>query len=353
MENMRKVDVKASSEYDILIGKGLLDKAGELIKQVKKPCSAVIITDSNVDLLYSERLKESIVREGFEVYKFTFNAGEKSKNASTFIEILEKMAQWKITRSDLVIALGGGVVGDITGFASACYLRGIDFVQIPTTLLSAVDSSVGGKTAIDLEAGKNLAGAFYQPKLVICDTDTFDTLPKREIACGYAEVIKYAILFDEEFFTELDDGKTDIDSVVEKCVTFKRDVVQKDEFDRGERKLLNLGHTAAHGIEKVSDFEVSHGEAVAAGTVIAARISENRGLCSDGTSEKIRTILRKYNLPDEYDISADKLYEAAKSDKKRESSKITLVLVEKIGKCVLCDVNVEDVEEMFSKALQK
>ena len=353
MENMRKVNVRASSEYDILVGKGLLDRAGELISKVKKPCSAVIITDSNVDVLYSERLKKSLVKEGFEVYKFTFNAGEKSKNATTFIEILEKMAQWKITRSDLVIALGGGVVGDITGFASACYLRGIDFVQIPTTLLSAVDSSVGGKTAIDLLAGKNLAGAFYQPRLVICDTDTFSTLPQREIACGYAEVIKYAVLFDEEFFTQLDEGKTDIDTVVEKCVTFKRDVVQRDEFDKGERKLLNLGHTAAHGIEKVSDFEVSHGEAVAVGTVIAAKISENKGLCQKGISEKIRTVLNKYNLPDEYDVSAQQLYEAAKSDKKREGEKITLVLVEKIGKCVLCEVDVEELEEMFSKALQK
>lgn len=351
MENMRKVNVKASSEYEVVIGKGLLDRAGELIKQVKKPCRAVIVTDSNVDILYSEKLKNSLEKEGFEVDKFTFTAGEKSKCAETFIEILEKLAQWKITRSDLVIALGGGVVGDITGFSAACYLRGVDYVQVPTTLLASVDSSVGGKTAIDLKAGKNLAGAFYQPKLVICDTDTFNTLPEREVACGYAEVIKYAVLFDEEFFRQLEEGKADIETIVEKCVTFKRDVVEKDEFDTGERKLLNLGHTAAHGIEKVSDFKLTHGEAVSVGMVIAAKIAENTGLCDKGISEKIKNVLTKYNLPVSYNISAQQLYEAALSDKKRESKNITLVLPEKIGKCQLKNVEVTTLCDMFAKAL--
>lgn len=347
-----KVSVKASGNYDIYIGQGLLDEAGKLIKQVKQVCRAVIITDSNVDTLYSERLKKSLEKESFQVSKFTFEAGEKSKCASTFIEILEYLATQNITRSDVLIALGGGVVGDITGFAAACYLRGIDFVQIPTTLLAAVDSSVGGKTAIDLKAGKNLAGAFYQPKMVICDTDTFNTLPKREVACGYAEVIKYAVLFDENFYESLENGNVDIEQIVEKCVTFKRDIVERDEFDTGERKLLNFGHTAAHGIEKVSDFSVTHGEAVAVGMIIAARISQNMGICQKGLDKRIQSLLEKYNLPVSCEISAEQLYDAALVDKKRESSHITLVLLEKMGKCILKQVEVSGLLEMFDKALK-
>ncbi len=348
---MRKVAVKASGCYDILIGKGLIDKAGSLIAEVKKPCRAVIITDSNVDALYSERLKKSLEYGGYEVSKFTFMAGEANKSAETFIEILETLAAWKITRSDMLVALGGGVVGDITGFVASCYLRGVDFVQIPTTLLSAVDSSVGGKTAIDLKAGKNLAGAFYQPKMVLCDTDTFNTLPDKEIACGYAEVIKYGILFDEEFCKNLEKGNADMDETVERCVIFKRDIVERDEFDRGERKLLNLGHTAAHGIEKVSDFAVTHGEAVAVGTVIAAKIAENTGLCEIGLAKRIEQLLKKYNLPTSYDITPEQLYNAAMSDKKRESSKITLVLPEKMGACKLWDTEVSQLLKLFCDAL--
>lgn len=350
MEQIRKVKVSASSQYDIVIGKGLLDRVGKLVKEIKKNCKAVIVTDSNVDVLYSERLKKSLEQEGYEVLKFTFKAGEKSKNATTFIEILEALAKWKVTRSDLLIALGGGVVGDITGFAASCYLRGVDFIQVPTTILAAVDSSVGGKTAIDLEAGKNLAGAFYQPRIVICDTETFDTLDEKEISCGYAEVIKYAILFDEKFFCELEEGNGDIETVVEKCVTFKRDVVARDEFDRGERKLLNLGHTAAHGIEKMSDFTVTHGQAVASGIVIATKIAENTGVCKKDLHKRISGVLEKYKLPVNSDISAGELYEASLSDKKRENGIITLVLPEKIGKCRLADVDVNELKELFKEA---
>ena len=353
MENTRIVPVKASGNYDITIGKGILENVGCLLSQIKKPCSAVIVTDSNVDKLYSEKVTKSLEEAGFDIKKFVFSAGETSKNAKTFVDILEFAASEKITRSDVFVALGGGVVGDITGFAASCYLRGIDFVQIPTTLLSAVDSSVGGKTAIDLEAGKNLAGAFYQPIAVICDTDTFATLPEKEVACGYAEVIKYAVLFDEDFFDALSVGSCDIAEIVEKCVVFKRDMVEKDEFDRGERKLLNFGHTAAHGIEKVSGYSLTHGQAVAVGMVIASRISENMNLCEKGLCKKLENILAKYHLPAEYDIGANELCDVALSDKKREGGKITLVLAQKIGTCVLKDVPIEQLEEIFTLALAK
>ncbi len=351
MENVRVVTVKASGCYDITIGKGILDECGKIIGKLKKKCRAVIITDSNVEPLYFDRVKKSLETEGFQTDKFCFEAGEKSKCADTFVEILEFLASKRITRADLLVALGGGVVGDITGFAAACYLRGIDFVQLPTTLLSAVDSSVGGKTAIDLKAGKNLAGAFYQPIAVICDTDAFDTLPEKEVSCGYAEVVKYGVLFDEEFCIDLAEKRIGIADIVEKCVVFKRDVVEKDEFDRGERKLLNLGHTAAHGIEKTSGYTLTHGEAVAVGMVIAARIAENTGICEKGLSKQIEKLLETYNLPVKYDISAKELESAALSDKKRESGVITLVLPERMGKCRLCDVDVTRLYDLFSDAI--
>ena len=351
MNNIKTVSVKASGSYDITIGTGILKDVGEMLNKIKKPCRAVIVTDSNVDELYADTVMESLIKSGYPADKYVFHAGETSKSAATFIDILEFLAAEKITRSDLLVALGGGVVGDITGFAASCYLRGIDFVQIPTTLLAAVDSSVGGKTAIDLVAGKNLAGAFYQPIAVICDTGTFKTLPEKEVACGYAEVIKYGILFEKEFCDKLMQDENDINEIVEKCVIFKRDVVERDEFDNGERKLLNLGHTAAHGIEKVSSYSLTHGQAVAVGTVIATKIAENFGICEKGTYEQVEKMLIKHNLPIKYDITAKQLCDAALSDKKRGGEKITLVLPEKIGKCILYDVNVADLQEIFSKAL--
>ena len=351
MTDTRIVPVNASGCYDITIGSGILPQVGEILKGIRRACKTVIVTDSNVDKLYSDTVKASLENAGFSTEIYVFPAGEKSKNSENFIDILEFLASKEITRSDLVVALGGGVVGDITGFAASCYLRGIDFVQIPTTLLSAVDSSVGGKTAIDLKAGKNLAGAFYQPIAVICDTETFKTLPEKEIACGYAEVIKYGVLFDRDFFDSLVNRELHINEIVEKSVIFKRDIVEKDEFDKGERMLLNLGHTAAHGIEKISGYTVTHGEAVAVGMVIAARISENLGLCEKGLSREVEKAISMYNLPSEYDIKSNELYEASLSDKKRSGGKITLVLPEKIGKCALCEVNVEEVASLFADAL--
>lgn len=350
-DNMRIVRVKNSGEYDVNIGKGILSQCGKIIKSVKRACRAVIITDSNVEKLYLNKVKTSLEKEGFECISFSFPAGEKSKSAKTFIDILNFLAFNNITRSDLLVALGGGVVGDIVGFSAACYLRGIDFVQIPTTLLAAVDSSVGGKTAIDLDAGKNLAGAFYQPISVVCDTDTFETLPEREVACGYAEVIKYAVLFDGEFFSYLSEKECEIENTVEKCVIFKRDIVCKDEFDRGERQLLNLGHTTAHGIEKASGYSVTHGEAVAIGMVIAEKISKNIGVLKEDFNDKLLAILKQYNLPTKCEYGAQDIFKAALSDKKRNGKTISLVLPEKIGKCVLYEADVENLAEIFENAI--
>lgn len=349
---MIKVSVKTSASYNILIDKGLLDASGELIADVKKPCRTVVVTDTNVEPLYFERVKNSLEKSGFEVVKYTFAAGEKSKSTENFVRMLEFFAENHITRTDAAVALGGGVVGDITGFTSACYLRGIDFVQIPTTLLAAVDSSVGGKTAVDLVHGKNLAGAFHQPILVLCDTDTFSTLPKRETACGYAEIIKYGVCFDEGFFNKLYDGSMEISEIISECVNFKKTVVEKDEFDNGERKLLNFGHTAAHGIETESAFLLTHGEAVGVGMVIASKIARFMGICNEDVPDKVEKILKKYNIPTHFDIDAHTLYEFACSDKKREGGEITLVLPEKIGKCILKKVEVSSLERLFEQGLK-
>ncbi len=235
------------------------------------------------------------------------------------------------------MALGGGVTGDLTGFVAATYLRGIRFIQIPTTLLAAVDSSVGGKTAIDLKAGKNQVGCFYQPIAVLCDPDTLKTLPESEFKCGMAEVIKYGMYGNAPFFSELldRDAKEFVDDVIGTCVSMKRDIVTRDEFDRGERMLLNFGHTFGHAAEKCSGFKLLHGEGVAMGMAVMTRAARRFGYCDDMTVELLEKILDKYGLPKEMPYTVGELTEAALSDKKMMGSEINLVVPEKIGKCVI------------------
>ena len=248
---MNTVMIRASKTYEVQIGSGLLPEIGEKARQLVNSKKAAIISDSNVWPIYGKTAVASLENAGFLVQHYVFPAGESSKNGETFLAILNFLAESKFTRSDLLIALGGGVVGDITGFAAATFLRGVSYIQVPTTLLSMVDSSVGGKTAIDLPAGKNLAGAFYQPILVLCDIDALSTLPDQIFQEGCAEVIKYGILYDTELFDHLDQMGLafDRESVITRCIQLKRDVVADDEFDRGARQMLNLGHTVGHGIE--------------------------------------------------------------------------------------------------------
>ena len=241
---MKTVEVDAAVRYNVVIDKGILPKSGDMIKEVTSAERVAVITDDTVDKLYSDVVMKSLSDAGFETFKFVFPHGEKSKNISTFSSILEFLAEIGLTRTDALVALGGGVVGDVAGFAAASYLRGIDFIQIPTTLLACVDSSVGGKTAIDLKAGKNLAGAFYQPKLVIADFETLSTLTDGIFADGMAEVIKYGVIFDKAFFEFLRDNeaKDNLEYVITRCVELKRDIVNADEKEKGVRALLNFGH---------------------------------------------------------------------------------------------------------------
>ncbi len=350
--DMKKVTVNASRVYDIIIDKGILDKAGELSASVKKPCRAAILSDSNVAPIYLERLEASLKKAGYSTVSYIIPAGEESKSSGSYIKLLSFLAQNALTRSDCIFALGGGVVGDLAGFAAATYLRGIEFIQIPTTLLAMVDSSVGGKTAIDIPEGKNLVGAFYQPSLVICDYETLSTLKKDTFADGMAEVIKYGIINDRPLFEKL---KSPIDSqiedIIENCVKNKRDVVDADERDNSVRQLLNLGHTMAHSIEILSSFNISHGSAVAIGTAAICRVASSLSLCPESDTKEVMEMLERYGLPTSCPYSASELASVALSDKKRSGGKMTLVMPYGIGDSRLYPVKVSELEEYFGRGV--
>lgn len=333
---MNTVKVNASKDYNIYIGDDILDNVGDCIKNELGVCSAAVITDDNVNRLYADRVITSLEKSGFRCVKFVFTHGEESKNTDTYVQILNFLAENHITRTDMLISLGGGIPGDMGGFAAATFLRGIKFVQIPTTLLSAVDSSVGGKTAVNLPSGKNLAGAFYQPDMVICDYSTLDTLSPEIFADGCAEVIKYGAIMDKEFFDFLknNDIKENIEYIITRCVEMKRDIVNEDEKETGIRAILNFGHTIGHAIEINSNFEISHGSAVAIGMIIASKGAYKMGYCDTDISEEIKEILIKNNLPVSCSFSAEELCRVSLSDKKRSGDTIKLIIPEKTGKCV-------------------
>jgi len=344
---MKIIKVNASRSYDVKIGSNLLPTLGAEVAALCKAGKACIISDSNVWPLHGEAAANSLRGAGFETVHFVFPAGEESKNGIVYLELLNFLAENKLTRSDILVALGGGVVGDLTGFAAATYLRGVAYIQVPTTLLAAVDSSVGGKTAIDLPAGKNLCGAFYQPALVLCDTDTLNTLPEDIFRDGYAEVIKYGVLYDPELFAYLMDAGMNFDreSVIARCVELKRDVVAEDEFDTGARMKLNLGHTVGHGIEKASHFAVSHGKAVAIGMAIVARAAH----CPD--AERIIACLESFGLPVSTAYSAEELCRHALSDKKRSGGTVKLIVPKAIGDCVILPMPIDNLKSFIEEGL--
>ena len=344
---MNTVTVRASKQYDILIGPGLLPTLGAEAKKLCKAKTVCIVSETTVWPLYGKTAADSLANAGFRVVSYVFPAGEESKNGITFLELLNFLAENKLTRSDLIVALGGGVVGDLAGFTAASYLRGIRFIQVPTTLLAAVDSSVGGKTAIDLPAGKNLAGAFCQPSLVLCDTDTLNSLPEDIFRDGCAEVIKYGILYDPVLFAHLEETGLDFDreAVITRCVELKRDVVMEDEFDTGARMKLNLGHTIGHGVEARSEFTLSHGKSVAIGMAIVSRASH----CPD--AGRILSILEKFGLPTGTDFPVDDIYTYTLSDKKRSGGTVSLIIPKTIGHCEIVPTPVENLKSFLEAGL--
>lgn len=343
---MRIVTVHTNPAYDVLIGSGVLSGAGGVLSSVVTPCKAALITDSIVDALYADQVENSLAQAGFSTCKYVFPSGEQSKNINTLSDILEFLAQNQLTRSDVLVALGGGVVGDITGFAAGVYLRGVRFMQIPTTLLADVDSSVGGKTAVDLRAGKNLAGVFKQPVCVLIDTDTLSTLSDDVFADGAAEAIKYGVLCDAELFDRFEQAKNRVglsgdtlETVIERCVAIKAQIVEQDELDNGLRRTLNLGHTVGHGIELLSDYRIPHGHAVAAGMAVMARSCQD---CEQPFAPRLEAVLKGYGLPVKSRFDAADLARAALLDKKRAGGSITVVAPREIGRCELVTIPVED-----------
>lgn len=350
---MKTISIAASRPYDVLIAPGLLQTLGTHLTALGGAKTCVIITDDTVDERYGEQAETSIREAGLRVKTFVFPHGEAFKCADTYLHLLEYLACIHLTRADILVALGGGVVGDMTGFAAATYRRGIRFVQVPTTLLAAVDSSVGGKTGIDLPQGKNLVGAFWQPSFVLCDSDIIADLPEDVFRDGCGEVVKYGMLGGADLFHALAQQpiSAHLEDVIAQCVSLKQAVVQADEFERGDRKLLNFGHTFGHAVESCSDFTISHGCAISIGMVMATRAAVKSGLCQPSCLPQLIALLEQYHLPCSTQIPAESLAQAILSDKKITGDTITLVLPTEIGHCVLHPVPVAAVEEWVQKGV--
>jgi 3-dehydroquinate synthase len=344
-------------EYEILIEKGLLDKVGARCRVVLMRARRIaVVTDSNVGPLYAQRVVESLEKSRFQVKLITIPAGEKSKCPEELAYLWEELLSFGLTRTDAVVALGGGVVGDLAGFAAATVLRGVDYVQIPTTLLAQVDSSVGGKVAIDLKAGKNLAGAFWQPRMVLMDPEVLQTLPDRVFSDGMAEVIKYGCILDGEFFAMLEQCPTRvqvmevIEQVLHICCALKAEVVLEDEHDLGRRMLLNFGHTLGHAYERAYHYETyTHGEAVAAGMRAAARLGVELGVTPSEVPGRIAALCEKFNLPTSIPCSAEDYRSAVGLDKKGQGNQIHLIVLRQLGQAEALRLDKAELLERISQ----
>lgn len=316
------IKINASTPYEVVIEKGALCRINDLLKDGQR---VLVVSDSNVMPIYGNRFV------GAE--KLTLKAGEKHKNLKTIQLILKTLQRLGFTRSDTVVGLGGGVVGDMAAFASSIYMRGIRYVACPTSLLAMIDSSVGGKTGVDFLGSKNMVGSFYQPSLVICDTDCLKTLPEREIKNGMGEAVKYAVLTgDEEMLSDCLSADK-VEAFIGKCVTAKKEIVEADEKDKGVRALLNLGHTFGHAIEKLSRFKIAHGVAVAMGIRVATKVAVGAKVATAENAEKIEALLDRYNMPKAVEYNKKDFIDAVWLDKKRTTDGINLVLPEKMGVC--------------------
>ncbi|MDS0525540.1 3-dehydroquinate synthase [Clostridium sp. SHJSY1] len=338
------VDLKENS-YNIFIEKGILNKIGKKIKEIYKGDRVFILTDENVNKYWGDKVKLSLEEEGFTTKVMVLKPGEETKSFNTLPEIYNELLDFKLNRKELIITLGGGVIGDLGGFVASSFLRGVDFIQVPTSLLAQVDSSVGGKVAVDLERGKNLIGSFYQPKAVLIDPEVLDTLPEKFYKDGMGEVIKYGCIKDKVFFDKLmnlkskEEVMSNIEDIIYTCCSIKKDVVEKDEKDLGERMLLNFGHTLGHAIETFYNFSgFSHGEAVAIGMYSISLEGEKQGITRKGVAEKIKDILINYDLPYETNIEDNEaIVETISLDKKNLGNKLKVILLQDIGESIIYD----------------
>ena len=347
---MKTIEVKTGRRYNIYIGHGLLTDAGKYVREVSSAVRAVIVSDSNVAPIYAETVNFSLKENGFETSLFVFQAGEERKRLSTIEKMYSHFYEHNITRTDIIVALGGGVTGDMAGFAAASYLRGIDFVQIPTTLLSQVDSSVGGKTGVDLPTGKNLVGAFWQPRVVLIDPDTLSTLPAEFFNDGMGEVIKYGCIRSRSLFERLENenARDIIDDIIFESVSIKKDVVEHDERDTGERAILNFGHTFGHALEKLHNYSgITHGEAVALGALLITRITEQKGITEKGSSDRLLALLKKYHMTTTTDFTLPQIVAATRGDKKSSGKGLSFIFLRDIGTCFINKISTDKINDYF------
>lgn len=346
---MNKVNININNDlkinYDILVKKGLINDTGKLVKEVLRGKRALIVTDDIVDKFYTETVKKSLEKENIITSVCVLENGETNKNIESIYNIYSALAKNELSRKDIIIALGGGVIGDMAGYAAATWMRGIDFVQIPTTLLACVDSSVGGKTGINIKEGKNLVGAFHSPRLVIMDSDVLNTLPKREFNAGMAEVIKHAFLFDKKLLEYLENNNSfDMDFILKRNCELKGHIVEIDYKEKKERMFLNFGHTIGHSVENAAGYGVLlHGEAVAIGVIFAIEYGIKKNITKDKSLlERAKNIFDKFSLPTAVPSNIN-LKDAIKLDKKRSDDKINFVFLESIGKPYVEKVSIKDI----------
>lgn len=353
---MMTVNVRASKEYKVEIGDGIVSKLGEMTKAVcPKAIKALIVSETNVAVLYLDAVKAQLEGAGLEVATYVFEAGEKNKNINEIAGMWNKMAEAGFTRTDIVVGLGGGVTTDMAGFAAATFLRGIDVIQVPTSLLAMVDASVGGKTGIDIPMGKNQVGAFWQPSLVLEDTSFLKTLPDDVFTEGMGEVTKYAFIMDEKLMALLEkqngnirDDAAVLENVIGMCVSDKAEIINEDETDNGRRQILNFGHTAGHVIERDSGFTKPHGICVAKGMGIFMDACVKAGTLSAEDAKRMKDLLAMYKLPASDEITAEDIVKGAMNDKKKRGNTLSVILVNKIGKAEIKKMTAEEFLKFLS-----
>lgn len=348
---MKKLTVELPEKsYDILLGAGLRSEPAKWLNGlIGSGRSVALISDENVWQHYGEDFQQRLNGTGLKAEAIVLPPGEDNKSLAGLSRLYEFFADIKLNRNGLLIALGGGVIGDLTGFAAATWMRGIDYIQFPTTLLSQVDSSVGGKTALNLSSGKNIIGAFHQPKLVIIDPDTLRTLPRREINCGLGEVIKYGAIRSSDLFKKLEKGQTDgYEAIISECCAIKAEIVANDEFDRGDRALLNFGHSFGHALESFYQYQrFNHGEAIALGMIMASAIGERMGLTEPGVVERIIKVLKTNEFETSLPCSPLDLMPSLIHDKKSDGGSLRLVLLSKIGDGLVKSVSFLELENLL------
>ncbi len=348
---MHQIKIATQKPYDVCLEEAILDKAGPLLLKQFAPCKLAVIADEAPWRHYGDRLLSSLTKAGFSVMHYIFQSNEAVKSFQTVEEILQLLAENELTRSDILLSFGGGITGDITGFCAATYLRGISYAHMPTTLLAMIDAAIGGKTAVNLKAGKNLAGAFWQPALVLCDPTLLATLPETVLADGLAEAVKYGILSDAALFDASGKGTMDLTDMIARCIQIKGNILALDERDQGARRLLNLGHTIAHAVEMCSAHTLSHGAAVSIGLVASAKLAYTLGVSATDLSGSIADTLTSHNLPVDLPYTVESLLPYILKDKKRTGNFIHLILPEAIGRCRIEPLPIEQLRAVLTDAL--